>query len=802
MEDNVFQSALAGLLAGFGEFARKANQTGPVLNELIPARWSVAVYTQGDPFRLHAPLDQLVSRADQLVAGNQGSSAGNGQPTQLHSIFSGIVGLRDEAGQPIGPPPIKYRAITELKIDEQALFLQEPSLDIGQAYQTLWDHFAQAAKDLKKAYEDPAADREAYLDNLLGLMQRYCWSIPAAYKGGQSDVSLYDHSRMTGALAACLAHPKASGNHEEVALLVGGDISGVQKFIYTITSRGATSGLRGRSMYLQLLTEVIARYLLNELGLPLTNLIYSGGGHFYLLAPANSDLASVKKYASQVLLHHHQGDLYLALAPITLHAQEFSGPALSNKWRELTQALQEAKQRQFSELDGAALLDLFAPQEHGGGEEKVCAVCQREHPDTTKETEDEPAKCPVCRSFEDLGETLRRARYYCLEQRSPAQLVGRKGSGEHSRVLAHFGYRASFKPTLAKIGSPSAPAIRRTVLALDEGGLAELSFANQQVIGRHFLVNITPFIASGEEYQALKNKGVEDLPGKFEVETPPIKTFGAMTAQAQGIKRLGILRMDVDNLGQIFSRGLGSEATLARIAALSFAFRLFFEGWVSEIAKKLSREQQSDLIYSIYSGGDDLFFVGAWQLMPLLAERIKDDLHTYTGGHPGIHLSGGVALAGSKYPLYQAAEDAHEAEQAAKAKRADGQRKNALNFLGQTIPWDRFAEIKQCQVTMAELVTSEKAPAGLLQRLNRLYAEYEQANRELAQKGQSGKVYWGPWHWHGAYSLSRLEERVAKKDEQAAAEIKAIREALRLEEFKNIEWIGLAARWAELLVRE
>lgn len=802
MDDKVFQSALAGLLAGFGEFARKANQTDPVINELIPARWYAAIYKQGAPYHLQAPLDQLVSRADQLAAGGQRRNGGSEQPAQLHSIFNSIIGLQDEAGQAIGPPPLKYRSIAELKIGEQSLFPQEQSVDVGQVYEVLWGDFARATKSLKKAYESQTADGEAYLDNLLGLIQRYCWSIPAAYNGGQSDVSLYDHSRMTAALAACLAHEKASSHHEEVALLVGGDISGVQKFIYTITSRGATSGLRGRSMYLQLLTEVIARYLLNELGLPLTNLIYSGGGHFYVLAPVNSDLATIKKYVSRVLLHHHQGDLYLALAQATLHTTEFSGPALSNKWRELSQALQEAKQRQFSELDETALQVLFEPQEHGGGEDKVCVVCQREHPGTTKETEDAPAKCPVCRSFEDLGENLRRARYYCLEQRKPAQLVGRKGSGEYSQVLAHFGYRVSFKPTLAEVGLLSAPAIRRTVLALDDGDLTELAFANQQVIGRHFLVNVTPFITSAAEYQDLKNRGVEDLPGTFEAENPPIKTFGAMTEQARGIKRLGILRMDVDNLGQIFSRGLGSQATLARVAALSFAFRLFFEGWVSEIATQLNRDQKTDLIYSIYSGGDDLFFVGAWHLMPLLAEKISLDLGRYTGGHPGIHLSGGVALAGGKYPLYQAAEDAHEAEQAAKAKRADGQRKDALNFLGQTIPWIKFAEIKQRQETMAELVASERAPAGLLQRLNRLYAEYEQANRELVQKGQSGKVYWGPWHWHGAYSLSRLADRVEKKDAQAAAEVRAIREALRLEEFKNIEWIGLAARWAELLVRE
>ena len=70
-----------------------------------------------------------------------------------------------------------------------------------------------------------------------------------------------------------------------VALLIGGDISGIQKFIYTIASKKAAKTLRGRSFYLQLLTEAVLRFVLGELELPYTNVIYAGGGHFFLLAP-------------------------------------------------------------------------------------------------------------------------------------------------------------------------------------------------------------------------------------------------------------------------------------------------------------------------------------------------------------------------------------------------------------------------------------------------------------------------------------------------------------------------------------
>ncbi len=61
-------------------------------------------------------------------------------------------------------------------------------------------------------------------------------------------------------------------------MLAGGDISGVQEFIYSIPAAGATRQLRGRSFYLQLLTEACAHHLLHETGMPLCNLLYAGGG--------------------------------------------------------------------------------------------------------------------------------------------------------------------------------------------------------------------------------------------------------------------------------------------------------------------------------------------------------------------------------------------------------------------------------------------------------------------------------------------------------------------------------------------
>ena len=66
------------------------------------------------------------------------------------------------------------------------------------------------------------------------------------------------------------------------------DISGIQNFIYTIGEKGALKGLRARSFYLEILMENIVDDLLDKLSLSRANLMYSGGGHCYMLLP-NTD---------------------------------------------------------------------------------------------------------------------------------------------------------------------------------------------------------------------------------------------------------------------------------------------------------------------------------------------------------------------------------------------------------------------------------------------------------------------------------------------------------------------------------
>lgn len=158
-----------------------------------------------------------------------------------------------------------------------------------------------------------------------------------------------------------------------------------------------------------------------------------------------------------------------------------------------------------------------------------------------------------------------------------------------------------------------------------------------------------------------------------------------------------------------------------------------------------------------------------------------------------------MALAGDKYPLYQAAEDARVAERRAK----DYSGKNAIAFLGQTVDWDTFARVAEWAEKMCLMLQKKELPKSLLRTLTLLQQQRDTVAQKRAAEGldrtppNEPQPCYGPWLPHAAYALSRMQ----KRHSSARDELQALKETLRPENPAAISWIGLAARWADLLER-
>ncbi|ACY48523.1 type III-A CRISPR-associated protein Cas10/Csm1 [Rhodothermus marinus] len=726
-------------------------------------------------------LAEIVCEADSLASGERRRDTETLQ-RPLQSIFSAV-----RLGETQGNPPEVWQPIGRLN-DEYYPFpeqnLPEPA-QLQERYLQHWQAFLQELAQFGAAIHP---------DTLLALLKKYLWCVPSASYRNVPDISLYEHSRLTAALAVCLydflqERPDSSAQsdvfdrNENRFRLVCGDITGIQRYIYNIAHKGALRALKGRSFYLQLLLQVAARELLRRLDLPLACLLYASGGKFYVLAPNTSRFSEVlrrfEQEAQEWLLERYDGAIGLVIAHVELCGQDFVGEQhphpITRKWAEVTEKIEQKKRQPFSaRITQEDFWDPWGP----GGSIVTCYATGRYLCRTGEEAEKLQAE--VIFPYQEENEAT--PRYISQEQHEARELGRALRSARAIELL-----------------SPDAPGDGNALFNGWRFRIYEGPPEVGNVQGELIWLN-TDEVRPGALHQSWMFYG-----GNWAFEGD----FDQAAERAQGSRLLGALRMDVDNLGQIFRDGLGAHATFSRVVQLSTMLDFFFAGYLNRLRRlrwsvcegvqQNQGDQLKDMIQIVYAGGDDLFIVGVWNVLPDVAQWIRREFDRFTGGNPYMTLSGGIALFPPKLPLYHAAQEAGRAEEKAKDFRRHVRRngvevatvsKNALSFLETPISWNDLEVLHQWMVRLYQAIQEDRVSRGILGRLYGIYAEYQQHQN-----------IWGRWRWRACYSLARYaNQHKAFADDllQLAAELFCSTST----ESDFVALIHIPARWTEMLTRK
>ena len=642
------------------------------------------------------PIEKQVILADKLSAIE--SESKDSGITALTTILSQLKGAENTEKTYQYP-------ITALDFEKPDTVLPVNSTTANQKdYENLWEDFSKAFNKVTERREYTPH----FYQTLVALLHKYTSRMPSELT--EADISLYDHLRTTAAIAACigreLTKPEEvveqltdlNGSDKKICALIKGDISGIQSFLYQILSDGAARRLRGRSFYLQLLTEAIAHYVLNQLDLPITNLLLASGGQFYILAPytdTKDKFNEIRKQIAHKLLQLHQGDLYCILDYTDVKVSEYAEQNFANKWGEVSENVHKRKQKKWSELGNKAMFNnLFKPQ-----------------------------KDKVEWDFRELGSVLRNAEYLIVFDVPESDVP--ETPEWHSAIKA-FGLDIHICNETDKKPEPEQ-ATKATV----------------------YRIGNTDFLSGIDKYHW------EGIPVSYDfrifrpviAHTEDEKTadYNAIVDASEGVDWLGALRMDVDNLGMVFTEKL-QNATISRLATLSEALRLFFEGYVPAICDEHNKNK-AEILELIYAGGDDLFLVGGWSALPEIAEQIRSDFRKFvTGEH--VTLSGGIAIEHQKFPLYLFADLSGDAE---KASKNIDKNKNAITFLRKPMKWEDFAIVREWHQKFMKALNGDKPlPRDILTRLSQIYSEEE-------LKGHR-------WAWRSLYYFHRLKERNKNHD--------------------------------------
>ncbi|MBU2054652.1 MAG: type III-A CRISPR-associated protein Cas10/Csm1 [Proteobacteria bacterium] len=203
---------------------------------------------------------------------------------------------------PQGPSPkagLNYRLSV---LDPIECFPKTCDRLTDQEFGSLIDEFEKAVPDFTRfsSFDD-------VVNKWLDILQQYTCNVPSDTRYDGPDVSLYDHSRSSAAFAACLykRHLESIRDNQQFKranefILIGGDYSGIQDYIFHITNRGsggASKRLRARSFFVYLFSEATIHKILHALDLPLVCNLFSAGGKFLLLAPNIEGVADVLRRA-------------------------------------------------------------------------------------------------------------------------------------------------------------------------------------------------------------------------------------------------------------------------------------------------------------------------------------------------------------------------------------------------------------------------------------------------------------------------------------------------------------------------
>jgi CRISPR-associated protein Csm1 len=720
----------------------------------------------------HAPstvLQELIQQADWLSSGvdrrkakdaeDEYAGSQNYKRIRLDSIFDKID-IKD--GGRRQNREWKH-TLNPLDVQKDSIFprtranLTPPDGGLLQdAYRALWHAFVDEFQSL--SYKD---SYDLYLANLLYLLEKYTWCIPSSTMD-IPDISLFDHSRSVAAIAACLhvfhsetgtmTSDSVQDRTSKKFLLVGGDLSGIQKYLFNLTHtnvKGVSKILRARSFYLSMLPVVATHIILRRLGLPLLCNFMESGGKFIILAPNVSSTITIleqcREQFNEWCMREFFGELVLNLNWRTdLSAEDFSPQGFAKalgrlsdnteaeKYTKIQTALLESNRWDPEKFKISEHYDLYA-------QNGVCRCC---------------GKLPASRSYphrEDFSdEEFGRLCEKCYEQfllgtwltQFPVVGFSEKEQQAKNRIQI-FDHHVHFMKSPPEDGA-SYYLVEKLCSQRDN------TERTDGVVRERLLANYVPQFETQSEYIALcpmcKSRNQCNI--SDEQEIGQIKTFECLATASRTLTKdgdsigkpmLGILKADVDRLGYIFSLGLEGMLTLSRYGTMSRMLNMFFTGYLNEL---LSTEYRN--IYTVYSGGDDMLLIGEWRSLIAFSARLYQDFKKYTCENESITLSAGIALVRSKFPINRAAEMADEFLEESKQQGRD-----RLTLFNGTIEWKEFEVIMQYAGFLDDQLNDDdsKIKSGFLYRLFRYHRMFKDAKR--------GRVDQFKFHSLMAYDVRR-----------------------------------------------
>ena len=407
MHTLTLQATFCGLLHDLGKLAFRADKTAADLLAVLPDTPEWAAVRGGAAAGSDAARCAAFAHSLSVTADTPAAEPASSRYRPLRSIFSHLNGEHPGYSVPAARPDGA---------------LHDPVQDAPDIPAAVYRELYQELTGQLTGLQFSPAQANA----LLGLLESQFSGLPASTARDEDrDISLYDQLKLTAALAACVSEylqqadafslldTPAELRREPAFLLYTADFSRIQRFIYTVHTEGALRSLRSRSFFLELLMEHYMDELLDGCGLTRTNIIYSGGGHCYLLLPntaaVQQTLADWNRAFNGWLNEQFGVQLFLANGWTPCSANDLCNvPAEASPYKALFRRVNAiAEQHKQHPYDAAALRALNRVQAIPDGT-RECKVCGNSAQVNAE------GLCPWCNRFANLSAQIQNQSIYLV----------------------------------------------------------------------------------------------------------------------------------------------------------------------------------------------------------------------------------------------------------------------------------------------------------------------------------------------------------------------------------------------------
>ena len=468
--------------------------------------------------------------------------------------------------------------------------------------------------------------------------------------------NLYDHSKLTTIFTQSFYFESKS------IIYLKFDIAGIQKFIYKTKTKNAAKILRGRSLFLQLLNDLITFYLLNHKNLKrvilLQNQLINFGGNTVFLLPETDQinkevLLSIIKSFTLDLLKNFGLTLRFNLSVLSIN--NINNPNYFKK-DFLNALFQPVKPHD----DLIFEIEALNKDEYMFLDSEICDYCL-----TYKGTKNEDGEniCYQCDFFKNLS-------FHFKEERD-VLVYEKKDGWKENDVFPLFGdYYLGF-----------------------DKGLKDAVFF------------LKPYEKIIKKSQNKKETLFYSYPSKtvfYDIFVPAEEDgktidFEKLSKKGEGANLLALIKGDVDNMGEIVKSIFEpkyplletnkSKQKIAQYLGFARKTNLFFQAYLPKLIEKEFQNNKDKAYYMIYSGGDDFVLVTHWSNVFDFIFKLNEKFKKLTCNNEQMSFSVGISLFKDHEPLIKVVEKAEEKLKKAKIF------KNRAAFLDSVLTIDDWRKI-------------------------------------------------------------------------------------------------------------